>query len=121
MVHVAQQQVKIAVAFPELQKEFYDLLNDSLKRNGFTDKRLTDAVNFVIDNFKYPKPRIADFISYDQRIAVLTYHELINKVTSNDASFETWKAIRKDSFGNLIFAHVNDVEKYNIELYKKPE
>ena len=58
--------VKIKNAFPTLPVEFYDILCERLKANGFTDERLTNAVNGVIDTCKYPTPTVAHFMSYDE-------------------------------------------------------
>ena len=74
--------LKILAAFEKTDAMFTDLLTESLKRNGFTDERFTDAVNYVIDNCRYPKPSIADFVSYDKSVKVYTYQEICNHGTS---------------------------------------
>ena len=55
---------KIRQAFPNLTKDFYDILCERLKAHNFTDEELSDAVNHVIDTCKYPTPTIAEFISF---------------------------------------------------------
>jgi len=62
---------------------FIDLLTESLKRNGFTDERFTDAVNYVIDNCRYPKPSIADFVSYDRSVKTYTHEQICANGTAN--------------------------------------
>ena len=69
---------------------FTDLLTESLKRNGFTDERFTDAVNYVIDNCRYPKPSIADFVSYDKSVKVYTWQDMVN----NSFDFSKFVKIR---------------------------
>lgn len=66
------------VAFPSLENHFTDLLTESLFRNNFTDDRFNDAVNYVIDNCRYPKPSIADFVGYDKKIKLLTHADMVN-------------------------------------------
>jgi hypothetical protein len=71
----------ISQAFPTLPKEFFDVLTERLKANGFCDERLMDSVNNVLDTFQYPTPTIAEFISYDRRTKLYTYNEALNKVS----------------------------------------
>ena len=75
--------LKILAAFEKTDAMFTDLLTESLKRNGFTDERFTDAVNYVIDNCRYPKPSIADFVSYDKSVKIYSYEEICNNSTSS--------------------------------------
>ena len=56
---------------------FFNLLKDRVKANKLTSKRLTDAVNHVIDTFVYQKPAIANFISFDRNIKVYNYKQAI--------------------------------------------
>jgi len=56
---------RIKNAFPTLQEGFYDILCERLKANGFNDEELEKAVNYVIDNYKYPNPSIAEFLNFD--------------------------------------------------------
>ena len=58
----------IKKSFPSLPVDFYDILIDRLKANGFNDDRLKAAVVHVIDTCVYPTPTIANFISYDKKI-----------------------------------------------------
>lgn len=63
---LAENMIKIQHAFPTLPTEFYDILLERMKAKGFTDERLTNAVNFVVDTCKYPTPTIAHFIAFDE-------------------------------------------------------
>jgi hypothetical protein len=73
--------VKIKATFPSLPKEFFIVLRERLGANNFTDQRLIDAVNHVVDKCIYPTPTIAEFISYDRRTKLYTYNEALNKVS----------------------------------------
>lgn len=75
--------MKILAAFEKTDNMFIDLLTESLKRNGFTDERFTDAVNYVIDHCRYPKPSIADFVSYDKSIKIYAHEEICANGTAN--------------------------------------
>tara|TARA_R110000850_G_scaffold145012_2_gene267082 strand:- start:5 stop:460 length:456 start_codon:yes stop_codon:yes gene_type:complete len=82
--------LKILAAFEKTDAMFTDLLTESLKRNGFTDERFTDAVNYVIDHCRYPKPSIADFVSYDKSVKVYTWQDMVN----NSFDFSKFVKIR---------------------------
>jgi hypothetical protein len=62
----------IKKAFPSLPVDFYDILIDRLRVNGFSDDRFIDSVVYVIDTCVYPTPTIANFIAYDKRIPSIT-------------------------------------------------
>jgi hypothetical protein len=56
---------------------FYLLLAKRLKANGFTGRRLADAVAYLLDNHKYKTITIADVVGYDRRRELLTYRECL--------------------------------------------
>jgi len=105
---------KILVAFSGVDQSFTILLTESLKRNKFTDERLTDAVNFVIDNCKYPKPSISDFIQFDKKVKLYTHNEVINILYSD---FENYKAVEIE--GKLLWAHLTEIKKYSLKRVNK--
>ena len=70
---ITENVKRIKKAFPALGLGFYDLLTDRVKDGNFTDKRLNDAVNHVIDNCRYPKPSISDFVGFDKTVKMLNY------------------------------------------------
>lgn len=82
--------LKVLAAFKALDTQFTDLLTESLMRNKFTDERFKDAVNHVIDNCRYPKPSIADFVSYDKSIVFYTHKEM----SHNRFNFDLFQAVR---------------------------
>ena len=63
----------ICTAFNQNSKEFVALLARYIKSSGFTSERLSDAVDYVIGNHKYPSITIADVISYDRKIKFYNY------------------------------------------------
>lgn len=72
--------VKIKLAFPELHDNFFVLLADRLLQNKISERRFKDAVNYVIDNCKYPRPAVADFIQYDLNIPSLSRTEMQKEI-----------------------------------------
>ena len=78
---------KLQSAFPKQNKEFFNVLAERLIANGFTDERLADAVNNVIDNFQYKELNIADIVSFDKKIKLYTYSEACSMVTKDGYEF----------------------------------
>jgi hypothetical protein len=77
-------------AFPGVTDEFVALLTDRIFKNKFTEQRLTDAIDYLVDNFKYPVPSIADIISFDKKVKLHTYQQVCDKVTAGD-KFENFE------------------------------
>ena len=74
-VGIAKNMRRLQSAFPKQGKEFFNLLAERLIANGFTDDRLTDAVNNVIDNFRYKELNISDIVQFDNRVKLLSYSQ----------------------------------------------
>jgi len=94
---ITESMIKIKRSFPELDKEFYDILQDRLKENKFCDSRLKDAVNHVIDHCVYPRPTIAEFISYDKRVRLYSYYEAVEYCTERNIKISDFFT-KKDNF-----------------------
>ena len=107
--------VKVRQAFPSLPVEFFDILSDRVKENGFSDQRLKDSVTNVIDNCIYPTPTIAQFISFDKRFKIYTYDQVLklNDELSGKA-FEYYRPTRHYGFSKPAYAHISDIEKYKL-------
>lgn len=72
------QMARLRVAFPKMGDYFFDLLIERILTCRFTEQRLKDAVNYVIDNFQYKELNIADIIKFDRRIKLYTGSEFVN-------------------------------------------
>jgi hypothetical protein len=78
------QTLRLKKAFPNLPEGFYDILLERVKETGFTDQRLKDAIDTLIDNFIYPTPAIANIISFDKRVKLHTYPEVCDLVVKGN-------------------------------------
>ena len=87
---VMQSIAKIKAAFPSLSTDFYNLFMDRVKEKGFSNKRLIDSVNNVIDNCQYPTPTLANFLQFDKRIKAISYDDLCTLAMRNEAKFENY-------------------------------
>lgn len=88
---MAKGMARLKVAFPQLPKDFFFLLGERMKEKGFSDGRMMDAINHVIDNCRYPTPTIAEFLSYDKVVKLYTYKEASSFVTERKASFDDFE------------------------------
>lgn len=114
---VIKQVKKIKSAFPSLPSGFYDILTDRLKELRFSDQRLTDAVNNLIDTCPYPTPTIANLISWDKRIKLYNYQEMVAMVDKfGEVTWRSYKAVKISGFKSRVYASVTDIEAYNLEL-----
>ncbi len=86
---VAKNMKKLQSAFPKQSKEFFNVLAERLIANGFTDERLADAVNNVIDNFQYKELNISDIVRFDKKMKMYNYKEACRLVTEMGYEFGT--------------------------------
>lgn len=111
-----QNVAAIKKSFPSLPIEFYDIFIDRIKANKFSDTRLNDSIAHVIDTCPYPIPTIAQFISFDKKITVYTYPEIIQKLEDGDTNaFERYKRIKFEGLPEAVWVHINDIAKYKIK------
>jgi hypothetical protein len=102
---------RVKAAFPSLPPEFYKVFIERIKEKGFSDQRLVDAVNNVIDNCMYPTPTLANFLSFDRRVKLVTYNELCN-LTDKGESFSSYARITIK--GKAYYVRKCDKELYNV-------
>lgn len=91
---------KLKEAFPRMQPAFFNLLSERVIANGFSDKRLTDAVNNVIDNFEFKELNVSDIIKFDRKVKMYTYTEAAAMVTAGKATFEDFE--KREINGNVL-------------------
>lgn len=112
VANAIDQFKKLKMAFPQLPSGFYDVLMDRIKENGFTDKRLKDAINNLIDNFVYPTPSIANIIGFDKKVKLITYNQRCTLQSENPGSFNDYTKVLKN--GKVFFISKAEKEQYNI-------
>ena len=109
-----EQNIEIAKAFPALPAGFYGVLNRRLKELKFTDQRLIDAVNYVIDKCQYPTPTVSNFISFDKEVEILTYKDVLKLLVEDRNIFDKVIGVRIDGKNEPCYAYKEDVEKYKL-------
>lgn len=74
-----------------MSDQFFNLLSERIIANDFTENRLIDAINHVIDNFAYKELNISDVIRFDRKVKLYTYPEVSDLVTAGKASFSDFE------------------------------
>jgi len=120
--NIVQCSVKVKKAFPELPSDFFEIFQEMIKLEGFTDERLLDAVDNVIKTCVYPKPTIAQFLSWDMKIKVLTYEDMLKKTNEFGGDINAgrifqsqYKPIQFPDREKPVWVHVDDIKKYNLK------
>lgn len=72
---------KLSVAFPQMSQDFFNLLTERIVKTGMSNKRLSYAVNRVIDTFSYKQLNIADVLNADVKCRMMSYSEMCNDLT----------------------------------------
>lgn len=95
---LAKAMARLLKAFPKFDKNQIEVLKDRIKENKFTDQRIWDAVNNVIDTYEgWDKlPNLANILSYDKRTGVLTYIEVLEQV-NNGKSMDKFVCFDKEN------------------------
>lgn len=114
---MVEQTAKMQVIFPKLEKEFFIILTERILKNKFTEQRLKDSISYLIDNFKYQTPSIADIINFDKKVKLYSYNEILMLISRDEARFEDF---HKHWVGDVLYrVRKSDVEMYNLEPYLK--
>ena len=110
-IHTLRQITRAKMSFPNLPDQFFDILRERITANGFTDDRFTDAVSNVIDNCHYPTPTIADFISFDKKVKLNSYEDMLKK--TNEFGSEIWASYEQKMLPGRkkpVWVHVDEVK-----------
>jgi len=114
--NVIENVSKIKKAFPILSAGFFDIFQERLKNKGFTDQKLNDAVNYVIDNCIYPTPTIANFLSFDKHIKLYTYDQML-QMPDVKFAFEIYRPIKMTGREKPLYASKENIKKYNFKKW----
>jgi len=113
-----EQNLEIAKAFPMLPNTFYDVLNRRLAEKEFTDQRLKDAVNYVIDTCQYPVPTVANFLSYDKSVEIFTHADLCRQLKDDQFAFDYYDLVKVPGVNKPRYVRKEYVNKYHLEKWE---
>ena len=113
---IIEQVKKIKLAFPSLPAGFYDILTDRIRDLKLPDEQLIDAVNNLIDTCIYPNPTIASILSWDRRIKLYTYRDIVQLVNQYGRNvWDNYKRVIIDG-QDKFFCSLDDIEKYELTV-----
>lgn len=96
---IARAVKKLTMTFPKMGGDFFDVLYERIDKNKFTKQRLEDAVNNVLDNFRYKELNVADIISYDKRVRLYTYTQICDEIANGRATTDDYNRVERDGKG----------------------
>jgi len=108
-----RQTLEIVKAFPALNNDFIDVLHRRIKEKNFSDTRLIDAVNHVIDTCVYPTPTVASFIGFNKYTELLTYGDMMKGLADDKDIFNRYDTVKIEGVTKAMYAKKEDIEKYN--------
>lgn len=109
--NILDQTRRLKSAFPNAEPGFFDLVIERVKEKGFTDERLKDAVNHIIDNFRYPQPMVSDVISFDKRVKLHSYSDMMVNVDKGHR-FEDYEV--RDFDGKKFWIEKSEIIKFGL-------
>lgn len=68
------------------------ILSQRIIARKMTARQLTDAVNNLIDNYRYPIPTIAEVIGFDKKVKVYTHQDVVKSIQEG-FTFENYDII----------------------------
>lgn len=118
---VVVRQMAVLQKIYKVDDEFIDILTDRIKANNFSNERLIDAVNNLIDTNPYKTFNIADIISFDKKIKTYTYDQICNMAQGSKNIFQLYKRIYVNGKDIGTYASVQDIEIYRLKVVEKKE
>ena len=113
---IAQEVVKLKHAFPTISKEFANVLSERIYANNFTEERIRDAVAYVLDNFRYKQPTIADVISFDKRVKVYSYTQILNMLVEIGPSvWNDYKPVKVEGVDRTVYVNIAEAESLGLK------
>lgn len=97
-------------------KEFANVLSERIYANNFTEERIRDAVAYVLDNFRYKQPTIADVISFDKRVKVYSYTQILNMLVEIGPSvWNDYKPVKVEGVDRTVYVNIAEAESLGLK------
>jgi hypothetical protein len=109
---LSQEVLKVCASFPSLPAEFFDILSERVAANKFNDARLKAAVANLLDNFTYNTPKIADIISFDRKVKLFSYNEMLVHCHNTGNAYSDYTMIKRN--GKKYWIRKSEKDQYNL-------
>ncbi len=94
--------------------DFFNLLSERITARNISADRLDYAVNHIIDNYTYQKLTIADIMSIDSRVEVMSYAEMTAECKKRGCSTDDYAPLFMGENEKPFWVHKSDKVRYNI-------
>lgn len=105
---------KLLVAFPSMSDEFFNLLAERIAKRGISSDRLEYAIDHVIDNFTYKHLTIADIMSLDRKVEVMSYAEMVAECSRRGCTTNDFAPIHIGDEPKPFWVHRSDKVNFNL-------
>jgi hypothetical protein len=112
--HIATSILKLSKAFPQMSKDFFNLLTERIAKRGISSERLEYAIEHVLDNFTYKTLTIADVMSIDRKIEVMSFNEMVAECSKRGCSTNDFAPIHIGNEPKPFWVHKSDKAKFNL-------
>ena len=106
--------MKLAKAFPNQSVDFFNLLAERIDARGMSAERLEYAIDYVLDNFSYRHLTIADIMSIDRKVDVMTYSEMVAECGKKGCSTNEFAPLHIGNEEKPFWVHKSDKAKFNL-------
>ena len=105
---------KLLVAFPSMSDEFFNLLAERIAKKGISADRLEYAIEHVLDNFTYKHLTIADIMSIDRKVDIMSYQEMVAECSKRGCTTNDFAPIRIGEEPKPFWVHKSDKMKFGL-------
>lgn len=106
--------MKLSTAFPQMSEDFFNLLAERIVKRGLSKERLNYAIDHVLDNYTYQRMTIADIISLDKKVDVMSYNEMLNDASKRQATTNDYCPIHLGDEPKPFWIRKTDKTRFNI-------
>lgn len=101
-------------SFPKAEDGVFRVLSTAVVEDGMTAEQLADAVRHLVRNHRYATFTPADILSFDSRVPLYTYREVLRLVDRDEARFEDFHVVRVK--GETFRIKKSDAARYNLDI-----
>jgi hypothetical protein len=116
---VLSQFVRLKKLFPDLNDYFFNELKEAFINNGFSNERIVQSVNHVIETCHYKTPYIALFIDFDIRFKVYSYKQFREMIYKDGSQlYQKFSLVKLPNKDEPYYVSNDDIKQFKLMLYK---
>lgn len=105
---------KLSAVFPQMSADFFNILTERIVKRGLSASRLEYAVEQVIDNYTYQRMTIADIMSIDKTVQIMSYGEMTTEARKNGRTTDDYAPLYIGDEPKPFWVHKADKVRFNI-------